>query len=78
MKKVPSRRDFLRTIEETSTVTELVTEVRNRFALKKHIKEDQKAKRMIGKTGAFELPDATFYKKNLSIQNEKTNKNFVD
>ena len=78
MKKVPSRRDFIRTIEGTNSVSELVSEVKNRFALKKAVKEDNDSKRMVGKTGTFQLPDETFYKRNLSKMNGIENKNYVE
>ena len=61
MKKIPSRRDFLRAIEDTTTVGELVDEFKNRFALKKKIREEQKAKLMVGNPGAYQYPDETFY-----------------
>ena len=78
MKKIPSRGEFIRTIEGTNSVSELVTEVKNRFALKKAVKEDNNAKRMRGKTGAFQLPDETFYKRQLTKMNGIENKNYVD
>ena len=42
--KVPSRKDFLKVIEETSTATELVDEFRSRFAMRQQIKEEEKKK----------------------------------
>ena len=78
MKKIPSRRDFLRAIEGTNNASELVETLKTRFELKKKIHDEQSAKRMVGKAGAFQLPDETFYKRNLSKHNGLQNKNFVD
>ena len=76
--KIPSRKEFIRTIEGTNSVSELVTEVKNRFALKRHVKEEQRKKRMVGNTGDYKLPDETFYKRNLSKMNGIKNKNYVE
>ena len=40
MLKVPSRAEFINAIEATSSVSELVTEFKNRFALKKQVREE--------------------------------------
>ena len=53
---MPSRAEFLRTIEGTNTVGELVNEFRQRFALKQAIKEEQMAKMMIGRSN-YSIPD---------------------
>lgn len=59
--KVPSRKDFLKVIEETSTATELVDEFRSRFAMRQQIKEEEKKKMMVGRTN-FKLPDQKMQK----------------
>ena len=38
--KIPSRTDFLKTIEGTKNSKELIDEIRHRFALKQAYKED--------------------------------------
>jgi len=60
LKKVASRAEFLRAIEGTNSVGELVDEFRSRFALKLKIKEEKKIKLMVGRT-VFKLPDNSTY-----------------
>jgi len=63
--KVPSRSEFLKAIEGSKTVRDLIAEFKNRFALKRLIKEDQKNKLMVGRTN-FQLPDTYTLKKTFS------------
>ena len=62
MKKIASRAEFLKIIEGTKSVGELINEFRNRFALKKIIRDEQKVKLMVGRT-FYKLPDTIGYMK---------------
>jgi len=77
LKKIASRAEFLKVIEGTNSVGELINEFRNRFALKKSIKEEQKVKLMVGRT-FYKLPDTTTYRKNMQLRQSSERKQLVE
>ena len=61
--KLPNRQHLLSMISETATTEDLIKVFKDRYALKRQIKEDQAGKRMVGRSN-YKLPDVQRIKKN--------------
>ena len=64
-------------ISETATTEDLIKVFKDRYALKRQIKEDQAGKRMVGRSN-YKLPDMQRIKKNFNMQNEIEQRIFVE
>lgn len=75
--KLPNRQHLLSMISETATTEDLIKVFKDRYALKRQIKEDQAGKRMVGRSN-YKLPDVQRIKKNFNAQNELQQKIFIE